>query len=86
MNLPPALAPWAPFLADFPLDVGAALGLLAQRIAALLGPGGEDGNANEGEVDGYDGLTRRGLPERMLLSDWLLADEAPDEWARRAAQ
>lgn len=86
MNLPPALAPWAPFLTDFPLELGAALGAMSQRVAALLGPSGEDFDQPEGEVDGYDGLSRRGLPERMLLSDWLLAGEVPDEWMRRAAE
>ena len=38
-----------------------------------------------GELRGYDGLTRRGSPERLLISEWLLATEAPDEFVRRAA-
>ncbi len=86
MNLPAPLAPWAPFLQDFPLEVAPALGQLAQRVAALVGPMGLDTEQLDGEVDGYDGLSRRGSPERMLLSEWLLAQEAPDEWSRRAAE
>jgi hypothetical protein len=42
-------------------------------------------HADLGEVDGFDGLTRRGTYERLLMSEWLLADEAPDEFLRRAA-
>lgn len=86
MNLPAPLAPWAPYLQDFPLEVAPALGQLAQRVAALLGPVGLESEQLDGEVDGYDGLARRGSPERMLLSEWLLAQEAPDEWSRRAAE
>ncbi|MBW3637777.1 MAG: hypothetical protein KY445_15130 [Armatimonadetes bacterium] len=86
MNLPAPLAPWAPYLQDFPLEVAPALGQLAQRVAALVGPMGLDTDQLDGEVDGYDGLARRGSPERMLLSEWLLAQEAPDEWSRRAAE
>jgi hypothetical protein len=86
MRLPPALKAWEPELEGFPFDVGVAVGRLAQRIAALLGPLGHEFDQPEGDIDGYDGLTRRGLPERMLLSDWLLAEEALDEWTRRAAE
>ncbi len=86
MNLPPALAPWAPFLEGFPLELAPALGEMARRLAQIVGPSGADFGAEEGEIDGYDGLSRRGSPDRMLMSDWLLASEAPDEWARRAAE
>lgn len=36
-----------------------------------------------GEPDGFDGLDRRGLVDRLLPSEWLLASEAPDEFVRR---
>ena len=42
-------------------------------------------HAAQGEPDGYGGLTTRGHPERLLLSEWLLAEELPLEFLRRAA-
>jgi len=36
-----------------------------------------------GEPDGYDGIARRGSYERLLVSEWLLHDELPDEFVRR---
>ncbi|HEX9996275.1 MAG TPA: hypothetical protein VGB45_03965 [Abditibacterium sp.] len=86
MNLPPALAPWAPFLEEFPLEVAPAVGEMARRLSQIIGPTGAGFDALNGEIDGYDGLSRRGSPDRMLMSDWILATEAPDEWARRAGE
>jgi hypothetical protein len=61
-----------------------SLGGWARRIAAALGPlPGRRGG--EGEPDGVSGLARRGPYERLLLSEWLLAEELPDEFVRRAA-
>ncbi|QKE83919.1 hypothetical protein [Arthrobacter sp. NEB 688] len=42
-------------------------------------------SAGDGVFDGYDGTTHRGIPERLLASEWLLAGEAPLEFLRRAA-
>ena len=44
------------------------------------------GSGSTGPLDGYDGLTTRGTPERILISEWLLAEELPMEFVRRAAQ
>ena len=41
--------------------------------------------AGDGEPDGYDGIASRGIYERLVTSEWLLADEEPDEFDRRAA-
>ncbi|MBI5537988.1 MAG: hypothetical protein HY898_35020 [Deltaproteobacteria bacterium] len=38
-----------------------------------------------GEPDGFDGLGRRGAYERLLASEWALADASVDEFLRRAA-
>jgi hypothetical protein len=40
----------------------------------------------EPEPVGVDDLRRRGSYDRLLLSEWVLADEVPDEFDRRAAQ
>jgi hypothetical protein len=85
MELPPALAPWGPLLRIFPPDVALSLGPLLQRLAAAVGPLRSPLHSGDGEVDGFDGLARRGSYERLLVSEWLLAEEAPEEFLRRAA-
>jgi len=84
MNLPPALAPWSIYLKIFPEEVSLALGPIIQRVSMLIGSPQVRLNNNEGEPDGFDGLNRRGTYERLLLSEWMLADELEDEFMRRA--
>lgn len=84
MNLPPSLAPWAGYLKIFPEEVSLALGPIIQRVSMLIGPPHSRLNEKVGEPDGFDGLNRRGTYERLLLSEWMLADELEDEFMRRA--
>ena len=84
MNLPPSLAPWSAYLRIFPEEVSLALGPIIQRLAMLIGSPLPRLNENEGEPDGFDGLNRRGTYERLLLSEWMLADEIEHEFMRRA--
>ena len=84
MNLPPSLAPWAGYLNIFPEEVSLALGPMIQRVSMLIGAPQPRLNEKEGEPDGFDGLNRRGTYERLLLSEWMLADELEDEFMRRA--
>lgn len=83
-GLPPALAPWAAPLAPFAPDLALALGKWARRLAPALGPM-PGRRAGAGEPDGFADLSRRGQYAQLLLSEWLLADELPDEFLRRAA-
>lgn len=83
-RLPPALAPWAEPLAPFARDLALALGDWARRIAPAIGPMAGV-QAGRGEPDGVSGLSRRGHYERLLLTEWLLAEELPLEFTRRAA-
>lgn len=85
MELPATLQPWAELLAMLPRDVAVSLGPWITRLAPVVGPLRVRSRRGAGEPDGYDGLTRRGGYERLLASEWLLADEAPDEFLRRAA-
>jgi hypothetical protein len=84
MNLPPSLAQWAGYLQIFPEEVSLALGPIIQRVSMLVGSPQPRLNEQEGEPDGFDGLNRRGTYERLLLSEWMLADELEDEFMRRA--
>jgi hypothetical protein len=83
--LPPALAPWAPQLAALTDELSVALGRWLADITDLLA---EYDNAlsAQGEPDGFDGLSRRGTPHRLLVSEWLWATEEPAEFLRRAAE
>src|SRR5262249_34017356 len=40
--------------------------------------------AQEGVPDGYDGIARKGPYDRLLTAEWLLQEELPDEFLRRA--
>lgn len=84
MNLPPSLAKWAGYLNIFPEEVSLALGPLLQRVFMLIGSPQPLLNEKQGEPDGFDGLNRRGTYERLLISEWMLADELEDEFMRRA--
>jgi hypothetical protein len=86
LSLPPALAAWAEPLSIFPRDLALSLGPCVQRLAQALGPMRRDVREATREPNGYGGLSRRGPYERLLISEWLLADEVPEEFLRRAAQ
>ncbi len=85
MELPRGLAPWAESLSLFPRDLALLLGPLVQRLDLAIGPMQALYHPGSGDPEGFAGLTRRGPYERLLLSEWLLAEELPEEFARRAA-
>jgi hypothetical protein len=85
MNLPKTLAPWSEHLEIFPIELASALGPMVQRISAAVGPLRGKHLPGVGDPDGFHGIARRGPYERLLISEWLFAEEAPDEFARRAA-
>src|SRR5262245_13703667 len=84
MNALGALAPWRQELALFASSEGAALGKLALRLSALL-PGLEPEPAENGDLEGYAGITERGTLERLLPSEWAMLGASPAEFLRRAA-
>jgi len=84
MELPRALMPWATWLELFPREFVQSFGPMLQRLDRAVGPLRVQAELGKGEPDGFDGLTRRGSYERLLLTEWLLADEMPEEFIRRA--
>ncbi len=84
IKLPHKLAAWESQLRIFPEEMALALGALVQKVAALLGPFPH--HHVEGHVvpDGFAGLDKRGPYDRLIASDWLLADELPEEFMRRS--
>jgi hypothetical protein len=84
MNYPRALAPWAEYLNIFPRELSLALGTMVQRISLAVGSMRSRSLNHAGDIDGFDGIARRGSYEKLVASEWLLADEMPDEFARRA--
>jgi hypothetical protein len=83
--LPKELTPWSGLLALFPPELVGQVGRMLPRLALAVGPMRAALPVTGGEPDGFAGIARRGSYERLLLTEWLLADEAPDEFARRAA-
>lgn len=84
IKLPHKLAAWESQLRIFPEEMALALGPLVQKVAALLGPFAH--HHIEGHVvpDGFAGLDNRGTYDHLIASDWLLADELPEEFMRRS--
>lgn len=85
ITLPDPLRRWATELDLFPPELALALGQQVRRLDALVGPLRPRTAVASGSPDGFSGLSRRGPYERLLTSEWLLADELPDEFLRRAA-
>ena len=84
-ELPPELARWESELAALPPELARALAPWVGRLAVAIGPWSDARGRGDGEPDGVGALSRRGSYERLLASEWLLADELPDEFLRRAA-
>lgn len=85
-GLPPALSAWGPELSDWPEDLILTLEPWLLRLSAALGPPRSAESHGDGPPDGFAGLTRRGSYERLLTTEWLLAEQHPEEFLRRATQ
>jgi hypothetical protein len=82
MKLPRHLESWSRDLDLFSDDIALALGNLVVRLSAIVGDV-DVRPCQLGDFDGYDGISRRGPMHRLLMSEWALLDEAPDEFLRR---
>lgn len=77
---------WQKQLELFPEDLASTLGEMMYRLMAPLGAISLPRDAQQGDVDGFDGIARRGSYERLLPSEWLLRETLPLEFLRRASQ
>ncbi len=84
LKLPRHLASWEPQMRIFPEDIALALAPLALKVAALVGVFPHRPAEGHAIPDGFSGLAKRGSYERLIASDWLLADELPEEFMRRS--
>ena len=84
VDLPLPLQPWRPWLGWFEPALADALGTLVRQLSELVGPAPAASGRGALEPDGLGDLRLRGPYERLLASEWLLAEELPDEFLRRA--
>jgi hypothetical protein len=83
--LPASLTRWRRQLEPFPEELAVTLGKLVQRLAPSVDAFAASRNVEQGEIDGFDGIGNRGSYERLLSSEWLLREQFPLEFWRRAA-
>lgn len=83
--LPAALQSWARWLDWLAPDQQQAVGDLLRRLHPALGAYRGPVQRGGDSVAGVDELRRRGPYHRLLLSEWAVADAAPEEFLRRAS-
>lgn len=82
---PRDLSEWEPELRFFARELVGVLASMSARVASALGPLMASAELSCDEPDGYSALSRRGPYERLLVSEWALQVEHPDEFVRRAS-
>jgi hypothetical protein len=85
-GLPPALRPWSQAFQDMPETHLRLIGDLMGQLNPLLQETFEIDAQSYGEFNGYDGMAMRGEIERLLPSEWLWKELAPNEFLRRFAE
>lgn len=85
VDLPRPLQPWQTWLGWFDAELAQQIGDMVRRLSDLLGTAPSVSRHGQQEPDGVGDLRSRGSYERLLATEWLLADELPEEFLRRAA-
>jgi hypothetical protein len=85
MRLPPELSQWAELLQIFPKDITLSIGRIILSLYALIGPLKQKTLFGDIDPCGFQGIHNKGNLMHLLPSEWLLAEEVPDEFNRRAA-
>lgn len=86
LQLPAHLQRWHDWLSWFELDLALSLGELIWQFQHTISSRASVLQSGQETPVGIDGLCRRGHYDKLLLSEWALADLYPDEFIRRAAQ
>lgn len=84
IELPKPIASWTKLLSSFPSDVSELVMPLVNQLSNLIEsvPTAED--KGEIEPDGLDGVGSVVQYDRLLLSEWSLQEQFPEEFIRRA--
>lgn len=75
---------WQPYLSWFDATLQPILSELLSQLNLMLGSIKENNAANNDWHSGLGEIRSRGHYENLLLSEWLLFDDEPDEFLRRA--
>lgn len=84
-GLPPALEHWRIWLSLLPPDLIEPVGALLLRLHPLVGRLNSARQHDDTIQQGVGSIVRRGLYERMLISEWAVLDVEPQEFLRRVA-
>lgn len=84
MLLPDILRHWGPWLQGMDPQLLLQLGPMLRQLHLFFGPQAGERPRGLPEADGLGDVQRRGDYQRLLHSEWLLAEELPDEFVRRA--
>lgn len=85
-KLSASLQPWMEWLQHFDQQLAQLLGKLLLQIDPLFPLPKSQPVAGVDEFDGFNGIINRGQYHRLLASEWVLADDLPDEFMRRAVE
>ena len=85
MILPKRLRAWHVLLSLFSEEIAKELGEIILRLSVAIGPIKHGVLKGKEDPDGFEGLTSKGDIHHLIPSEWLLADEIPHEFDRRAA-
>lgn len=82
-QLPKPFKMWQPWLSWFDEDLQPIVADLLLQLNNLLGPMKESMWNAQQQLSGLGDLRKRGSYEHLLSSEWLIAEEEPDEFIRR---
>jgi hypothetical protein len=85
MELPKPLSHWQTIMTAFPEDLAISIKKLVKQVSPLIDNVQSQHNLGETEPCGFGGVSREVNYNRLLLSEWGLQEQYPDEFIRRAA-
>lgn len=75
---------WQPYLSWFDATLQPIMAELLSQLYLMLGPIKENNASNNDWHSGLGEIKQRGHYENLVLSEWLLFEDEPDEFLRRA--